>query len=169
MRIRDALAEDLPAIVDIYNATIPGRMATADLEPVTVQQRGAWFITHTPDRRPLWVAEDDGAVLGWLSLRDFYGRPAYAATAEVGVYVGAAARRRGVAATLLAWALERAPALGISTLIAVVFAHNDPSIALFLGAGFERWGLLPRVAQLDGRRVDVVLLGREVGPAATRG
>jgi len=156
-------------MVDIYNATIPGRMATADLEPVTVQQRGAWFVTHTPDRRPLWVAELHGAVAGWLSLRDFYGRPAYAATAEIGIYVADAARRRGVARTLLARAFERAPALGISTLIAVVFAHNEPSIALFCGAGFERWGLLPGVARLDERRVDVCLLGCALAQAPTRG
>jgi len=32
--IRDARAHDLPAIVAIYNAAIPGRMATADTDPV---------------------------------------------------------------------------------------------------------------------------------------
>lgn len=35
--VRDAVEADLPAIVDIYNARIPGRMATADAEPVTVE------------------------------------------------------------------------------------------------------------------------------------
>ena len=30
---------------------------------------------------------DDAPVLGWLSLRSFYGRPAYTATVEIGVYV----------------------------------------------------------------------------------
>jgi hypothetical protein len=30
MKIRDAVESDLPAIVEIYNAAIPGRMATAD-------------------------------------------------------------------------------------------------------------------------------------------
>ena len=59
MRIRDALPEDLEAIVRIYNETVPSRESTADLEPVTVRQRGAWYIAHTPERRPLWVAEDE--------------------------------------------------------------------------------------------------------------
>ena len=36
MPIRDAARSDLPQIVSIYNASIPGRMATADLVPVTV-------------------------------------------------------------------------------------------------------------------------------------
>ncbi len=161
MRIRDALSDDLPAIVQIYNSTVPGRESTADLEPVTVHQRGAWFIAHTPDRRPLWVAEDDrGATLGWCSLRDFYGRPAYAATAEIGIYVDADARRRGVGRTLLRTAIERGPALGLSTLIAVVFSHNAASVGLFEGMDFERWGSLPGVARLDDRTADVLILGR---------
>ncbi len=163
MRIRDALPVDLAAIVRIYNATIPSRESTADLEPVTVEQRGAWYIAHTPDRRPLWVAEDEsGAILGWCSLRDFYGRPAYAATAEIGIYVDAAARRRGVGGALLREAIERGPALGISTLIAVAFAHNAASVALFEGMGFTPWGRLPGVARLDDRRADVLILGRRL-------
>jgi phosphinothricin acetyltransferase len=163
MRLRDALAGDLPAIVRIYNSTISSRESTADLEPVSVQQRGAWFIAHTPDRRPLWVAEGhDGEVIAWCSLRDFYGRPAYAATAEIGIYVDASVRGTGVGRTLLRTAIDRGPALGVSTLIAVAFAHNAASVGLFTSEGFERWGLLPGVARLDDRLADVELLGRRV-------
>jgi len=43
---RAATEADLPAIVEIYNSTIPGRMVTADLEPVTVESRRAWFQAH---------------------------------------------------------------------------------------------------------------------------
>jgi phosphinothricin acetyltransferase len=166
MHIRDALPDDLAAIVRIYNSTIDSRESTADLEPVTVQQRSVWFIAHSPDRRPLWVAEDeDGRVLGWCSLRDFYGRPAYAATAEIGIYVDSAARRGGVGRTLLRRAIERGPALGVTTLLAVVFEHNAASMALFTGESFERWGLLPAVAQLDDRLADVCILGRRLPEA----
>jgi phosphinothricin acetyltransferase len=41
--IRDALPADLAQVVAIYNASIPGRMATADLAPVSVAERRAWF------------------------------------------------------------------------------------------------------------------------------
>lgn len=51
MRIRHACYADLPAIVAIYNASIPGRQATADTEPVTVAAREAWFHDHNPARR----------------------------------------------------------------------------------------------------------------------
>jgi phosphinothricin acetyltransferase len=162
---RHAQLADLPAIVEIYNTSIPGRMATADTEPVTVAAREPWFREFSPDARPLWVlAPGAGApVAGWLGLRSFYGRPAYRATVEVAVYVDPAMQRRGVARALLAHAIAAAPALGVRTLLGFVFAHNAPSMTLFGQAGFAVWGRLPRVAELDGVARDLSILGREVG------
>ena len=159
MPIRHAQPADLPAIVDIYNASIPGRMATADTSPVTVSEREGWFREFSPDRRPLWLQDDPAGIAGWLSLRSFYGRPAYHATVEVAVYVDPRRRREGVARRLLGHALGAAPALRIRTLLAFVFAHNGPSLTLFHGAGFADWGLLPRVAEIDGVERDLALLG----------
>jgi len=162
--VRHAQLPDLPDIVAIYNASIPGRMATADTAPVTVAQREAWFAEFRPESRPLWVATAPGGgrVLGWLSLRSFYGRPAYHATAEVGVYVAPEAQRQGVGGGLLAHALEAAPGLGLRTLLAFVFGHNEPSLAMFVRAGFAQWGRLPQVAELDGVERDLVILGRRL-------
>jgi phosphinothricin acetyltransferase len=164
MPIRHAAAADLPAIVAIYNEAIPGRMATADLEPVTVASRKAWFAEFDPRRRPLYVYADEATdrPIGWLSLRSFYGRPAYTETVEVGVYIAATAQQRGLGRALVAHALEAAPALGITTLLAFTFGHNVPSLALFQGAGFVSWGTLPGVAKLDGIRRDLVILGRSL-------
>lgn len=160
--LRDAEPADLARIVAIYNEAIPGRQATADTEPVAVDERAAWFREHCPDRRPLWVAEREGAIVGWLSFQDFYGRPAYAATAELSVYVTGAAQGQGVGRRLLMDAIARAPALGLAALVAFVFRHNVPSVTLFERHGFTRWGHLPRVARLDGIERDLLILGRPV-------
>ncbi len=141
-------------------------MATADVAPVTVAQRESWFRDFNAERRPLWVFDDhdEGSLEGWLSVRSFYGRAAYEATAEVGIYVAPEGRRRGIAKALLLHALEHAPGLGVHTLLAFVFSHNAPSIALFARhGGFAQWGCLPRVASLDGVERDLVILGRQVG------
>ena len=163
LTVRDAPEADLPRIVTIYNEAIPGRRATADTEPVSVDDRLEWFRAHAPARRPLWVAERDGVLVGWLSFQDFYGRPAYGATAELSVYVSGAAQRGGVGRHLLARAIERAPGLGLATLLGFVFAHNAPSVGLFERHGFARWAHLPRVARLDGVERDLLILGRRVG------
>jgi L-amino acid N-acyltransferase YncA len=154
MPIRHATASDLPEIVSIYNASIPGRMAVAE--------RKQWFADFDAARRPLWVlcADDDPTPRGWLSLRSFYGRAAYEETVEVGVYTAPDAQRRGYGSALLNHALREAPALRIRTLLAFTFGHNVPSLRLFRSAGFGDWAMLPGVARLDGIRRDLVILGR---------
>ena len=165
MGIRDAVEADLPAIVEIYNAAIPGRLATGDLEPVSVDDRRAWFREHASTGRPIWVMEAEGRIVGWLSFQSFYGRPAYRATAEVSIYVSPAQRRRGVGRQLLAEAIRSAPALGLKTLLGFIFAHNEPSLKLFESLGFRPWGHLPRVADLDGVERDLVVVGRRIAEA----
>lgn len=162
MKIRDAVETDLAEIVAIYNAAIPSRLATADLESVSVESRQVWFEQHSPSSRPIWVMEVDGAIAGWLSFRSFYGRPAYQATAEIGIYVAPAYQRCGVGRQLLSRAIERSPSLGLKTLLGLIFAHNQPSLKLFDSLGFQRWGYLPQVAELDGIERDLIIMGKRI-------
>ena len=67
-----------------------------------------------------------------------------------------------MARTLLEEAIARAPALEITAMVGLIFAHNEPSLRLFGQLGFERWGLLPRVALLDGIERDLTIVGRHV-------
>ena len=159
MNLRDADEADLPVIVEIYNSTVPSRMVTADTEPVSVESRRAWFREHDPENHPIWIAEVDGEIAGWFSCEPFRKRPAYHTTAEVSVYVAAEHRRKGIGQHLLAEAIRCAPALGLKTLSAGAFAHNEPSLELFRIFGFEPWARFPRVAELDGVERDLVVLG----------
>lgn len=160
---RDAEAADLPAIVSIYNSTIPSRLVTADTEPVTVDSRKEWFHAHEPLHHPLWVAEEErGVIAGWISFQAFYGRPAYDATAEISIYLGETFRGRGLGGAMLDYSLSRAPSLGISTVLGFIFSHNAPSLALFRRFGFEEWGVLPRIAVLDGVERGLTIVGRRV-------
>ena len=164
MIVRDALPDDLPAIVAIYNSIVPGRMVTADLEPVTVASREPWFQQHEPARRPIWVVEDAGEVVAWLSFDTFYARAAYDATVMIAIYVAESRRRTGLGRLLLARAIERAPSLGIRVLLGYIFGHNAPSLRLFEAFGFARWAQLPEVARLDGTDRDLIIVGRRVAP-----
>ena len=162
MNLRHAIEADLPAIVDIYNASIPSRIATADTEPVSVESRLAWYKQHTPSSRPLWVMELNRDVAGWLSFRSFYGRPAYHTTAEISIYVSPSYQRRGIGQQLLEQAICQSPSLGLKTLVGFIFAHNEASLQLFTKYGFQHWGYLPGVAELDGVERDLAILGRRV-------
>jgi L-amino acid N-acyltransferase YncA len=160
MKIRDATDADLPAIVAIYNTAVATRISTAQLDPVTVEERRDWIRDHSPDRHPFWVAEIEGDVAAWLTVKPFIPRCAYAGTVELSVYVGEKFRRRGIARRLLEEAISRADSLGITAMVGLIFAHNQPSLRLFEQLGFERWGFLPGVAQVDGVERDLAIMGR---------
>jgi L-amino acid N-acyltransferase YncA len=162
MTIRNATESDLPTIVAIYNAAIPTRLATADLEPVSLESRLPWFRGRVPSKRPLWVVEVDGVIAGWLSFQSFYGRPAYHATAEISIYIAPKYHRCGLGRKLLRQAIDRSPSLGLKTLIGFVFSHNEPSLKLFEEFGFQTWGHLPQIAELDSVERDLVIMGLRI-------
>ena len=183
-RHRLATLDDLPAIVAIYNSTVASREVTADTEPVTVASRIGWFHEHNPERRPLWVIEAAGEVagksevagevagrseaagepgmLGWMSYSNFYGRPAYAGTAELSIYIAEDWRGKGIGRYCLQQAIEFAPHINVHTLLGFIFGHNAASLALFGKFGFATWAHLPRVANLDGIERDLIILGKRV-------
>jgi len=161
--IRTAGIDDLPSIVAIYNDAVRQRFATADLEPVTIEQRSGWFHEHDPASLPLYVAERDGAVAGWCSLSAYRpGRAALTRTAEISYYVAAAVRRRGVGTALVRHAIEQAPRVGKHVLFGILLERNAPSIRLLTTCGLELWGRLPDAALIDGELVSHVYYGRSV-------
>lgn len=158
MLIQTATIDDLPKIVEIYNESIPDRQATADTVPIKVEDRIAWFNAHSK-QRPLWVIIENEIIMGWLSLHDFYGRPAYKKTVEISVYVSKQHQKKGLAKQLVQHCFANISELEINTILAFVFAHNIASLELFKKFGFLQWGYLPQVAELDEQQKDVVILG----------
>jgi L-amino acid N-acyltransferase YncA len=157
-----AESRDLPAIVATYNSTIPSRLVTADLEPVTVESRLEWFNKHSSQKRPLWIVKKNGSYAGWMSFSSFYGRPAYDGTAELSIYLQENFRENGLGKICLTYAMMQAPKLKISTVLGFIFGHNVPSLKLFESAGFKRWGHLPEVAKMDHELRDLIILGKKL-------
>lgn len=161
IEFKNATHDQLPTIVHIYNEIIPSRLATADLEPVSVASREAWFQAFDPTTRPLWVMQtSNGEVAGWVSLESFYGRPAYGQTAEISIYIDEAFRHHGLGQQALDHVFHQLPRLGLDNIVAFIFSHNVPSQGLFKKNGFETWGHLPNVAKMDGQLRSLDILGR---------
>ena len=170
LSIRLAAIDDLPRIVEIYNQSIAGKQATADLQPVSVADRQAWFDAHTGNR-PLVVAQTRsetssetslGEIIGWGSLSDLYARPAYHISTEISIYVAEEAKGQGVGKALVNYLIQVAPSCGVQQVVALIFAHNTPSLAMFEKLGFETWGKFKQVCDMKGFIADVVILGKSV-------
>jgi L-amino acid N-acyltransferase YncA len=154
MFVRHARPGDLGRVVAILNQS-------SDF-PVALDQRRNWFHERDPARRPLWVAEVDGEVAGWLAVDDFYGRIGYDATVQIAAYVDRRVRDTGIGTALLQHCIERAPASGVATILSFIRADNLVPLRVCAEYGFERWGHLPGVAR-DG---DVVIMGLRVAGAS---
>ncbi|SNT70576.1 GNAT family N-acetyltransferase [Psychrobacter sp. LV10R520-6] len=182
--VQRAGIEDLSAILAIYNQSIAGKQATANLVPVTTEERAAWFDDHLNNpSRPIYVIktintifESDQSdqsvqidqtkpsptIIAWGSFSDLYERIAYHISSEISVYLHQDYQGRGLGSLLTRWMLTQAPSLGIKNVVALVFAHNQPSLGLFYKLGFEQWGYMPQVCDMQGFIADVVMLGKTI-------
>ena len=158
MQIRIAEINDLAAIVNIYNSTIPSRMVTADTQSVSVSEKLDWF-NNFQEPRPIWVAIENKKVIAWLSFKSFYGRPAYAGTIEIAIYIDEQFRAKGIGKTILQFAMAAAKERNIHTLLAYIFEHNLPSIQFFQKNGFVNYGVLPEIAIMDQKHYSLGIYG----------
>ena len=158
----NAQQNDLAKIVSTYNSTVASRLVTADLDPVSIESKQAWFDAHSIDCRPLWIIEFDGTYAGWMSFNSFYGRPAYDGTVEVSIYLEESARGKGLGKACLQKAFEACTELHIKTLLGFIFDHNEPSLQLFYKMGFEKWAHLPKIANMIDAERGLIILGKRV-------
>ena len=162
IEFRIAEQQDLEKIVATYNSTVASRLVTADLEPVSVESKQAWFDAHDALKRPLWLVTIDTTYAGWMSFNSFYGRPAYDGTVEVSIYIEEWARGRGSGKMCLDKAFAVAPELHIKTLLGFIFDHNEPSLNLFYRMGFEKWAHLPNIADMGDAERGLIILGKRL-------
>lgn len=159
IHFRNAISEDLPSIVAIYNSTIKLNYVTADQQPWTIQGQESWLLNRNMNTRPVWIAEKNGSIVGWASLKDFYGRPAYSITAEVSVYIAEEHRGEGLGKNFIDYIQSQAHQLGLENLLAFIFEENAGSLQLFKSKGFEEWGRLPETAKHPTGYQTLIILG----------
>lgn len=173
--VQRASERDLPEILAIYNQSIAGKQATANLVPVTCEERAEWFDEHLNSAtRPIYVVRSvikategseqtkSSPMVAWGSFSDLYARMAYHISTEISIYLHEGHQGKGLGSSLTRWMMTQAPSLGIRNIIALVFAHNQPSLGLFRKLDFEQWGYMPEVCDMEGFIADVVMLGKAV-------
>jgi L-amino acid N-acyltransferase YncA len=147
-------ADDWPAVRAIYEEGIATGHGTFETVAPTWAE---WDAARLPHSRLVARGE---AVLGWAALSAVSKRACYAGVAEVGIYVAASARGRGVGRALLEALIESAESNGIWTLQGATIAENAASLALQEKCGFRVIGRRERIAKLSGAWRDTILTER---------
>jgi len=154
LRIERMTPDDWPDVRAIYKEGIATGLATFE---TAVPSWKAWDSARLPHSR---LVAREGVTLGWAALSPVSPRACYAGVAEVGVYVAASARGRGVGRALLEAVIESSEQHGIWTLQGATIAENAASLALQARCGFRVIGRREQIAKLQGVWRDTVLTER---------
>jgi L-amino acid N-acyltransferase YncA len=158
MNIREAIEDDLPQLLSIYNDIILHTTAVYDYEPHTVEMRKQWFETKKQQGFPVYVAEEDEKIFGFSSIGPFRAWAAYKYSVENSVYVAAEARGKGIGKLLIPPLIEAAKRLQLHTIIASVDATNEVSLGLHKSFGFEEVAHFKQVGWKFERWLDLKFL-----------
>ena len=138
--IRIARADDAPAMAAIYAPIVRQTHISFETEPPDgaemARRLQATLATH-----PWLAAQSGGAVIGYAYARAHRARAAYRWSVDVTIYLGEAARRRGVGRALYLALFELLRRQGFRSAFAGVALPNDASVGLHEALGFEPVGV----------------------------
>ena len=156
--VRPDKENDLPQILDIYNDIILNTTAVYYYEPHTIEMRKKWFEARQRDGFPIFVAEENGNILGISSIGAFREHAAYKYCVENTVHVASHARGKGIGKLLMPPIINAAIQLGMHTIVAAIDATNEISLRLHKSFGFEEAAHFKEVGFKFGRWLDLKFL-----------
>ena len=170
IRVRDANADDLPAMLAIYNEVVANSTAIYSFQPSTLDERREWFRVRSGGGWPVLAAVRGDELLGYASFAEFRGAwPGYLHSVEHSVYVRADCRHQGVGRALVQALLPIAAAMDKQVMIGGIDAANEASLRLHERLGFERVAHFREVGRKFGRWLDLVFVQRFIdAPGAQR-
>ena len=161
-RIRDAVQDDLAAIVAIYNHYVVHTVATFDLTPVRVDERQAWFAqfaSHSRHRMLVATGPADD-LLGYAYSGPLRPRAAYDRSVETSIYLRPDAIGQGLGTRLYGNLLDGLALTDVHRCYGVITWPNPDSIRLHERLGFREVGRLTECGHKFDQWWDVVWMER---------
>ena len=153
--IRKMTEADSFRVLEIYRMGIDTRNATFETE---VPSWNKWNNNHLHHSRFVYV--DQKKVLGWVALSSVSKRSAYQGVAEISIYIDLDYIARGIGSKLMEKLISSSEESGIWTINSSVFPENIATLRLHEKYGFRIVGIKEKVAKLDGKWRNTVLLER---------
>jgi phosphinothricin acetyltransferase len=156
IRVRTARRSDLPRLTEIYNHYVLHTPVTFDIEAYTLERRSTWFQQFASyGRYRLFVAEEEGHVLGYAGTTRFRPKAAYDTTVETTIYCAPDSVGKGVGGMLYSALFAAIAQCDIRSIVAGYTLPNPASEALHRRFGFELVGIFHENGRKFGRYWDV--------------
>jgi phosphinothricin acetyltransferase len=165
---RPCFQQDLEYVQLIYGHHVLTGTGTFEIDPPSLEEMTSRW-SHIVERGwPFVVASppsDLTRVMGFAYATQFRDRAAYSTTFEVSVYAAPTTLRQGAGALMLSDVLTTLRGDGAREVLAFIGdSANAASIGLHRKLGFGHVGTLQSVGEKFGRRLDVVVMQRSIGP-----
>lgn len=152
--VRPGRASDAAALNAIHNHWVEHSIAVFDERPSTLAEREEWLARYR-DTGPhrLFVAEQDGAVVGFASSQTFRTHPAFRECVETSVMLAPETRGRGLGTLLYRTLFDALRGERIHRVYAGIALPNPASCALHERFGFERIAVYDEYALKHGQYI----------------
>jgi L-amino acid N-acyltransferase YncA len=162
--IREAVAEDLPHIREIYNHYVLNSTVTFDERPMTIVALRRKFASVQKLGFPYIVAvSPSGQILGYAYVYPWKEKAAYRFTVENSIYLGPASTGKGLGKVLLGELITRSKAAGIKEIIAVIADKGaEGSIKIHKDFGFKDIGHMGKVGFKFGRWLGTYMMQKSL-------
>jgi phosphinothricin acetyltransferase len=155
--IRAAELADATDLAALWNPWISATIATFNAQVKTVANMVA-MISERKLGYGFWVAESDGAIVGFATYSQFRAGVGYAKSMEHTIVLDATAHGRGIGRALMAVVERDAMAKGAHAMIAGVAGENAAGSDFHAKLGYEIVATLPQVGYKFDRFHDLIVM-----------
>lgn len=163
LSLRDAVAEDAPAIANLYAHYVENSNSTFEELPPKADEMASRIKSVQSAGYPWRVAILDNTINGYAYASQHKARSAYRFTVENSVYVAPDHQRRGIGRALMDDIIIQCTKLGFREMMAVIGdSTNNGSINLHKELDFVHIGIAHGIGLKFGRSLDVVYMQRSL-------
>ena len=157
--IKEAQAQDIGQICDIYAASVASETASWEYDAPSVAEMKSRYNAIKNDNFPYFVAKLGGKVLGFAYANHYRTRIGYRFCVEDSIYIDDAYKGHGIGKALLVALIDDCRKRGFKQMIAVIGdSENKASIALHEKCGFVHIGTLPEIGYKFDKWLDSVIM-----------
>ncbi len=153
--IREMNYTDGPRILEIYKMGLESGNATFETEVPSWKEWDSKYLQHSR-----FVFTENEEILGWIAITPVSARKVYAGVAELSVYIDNSFHGKGIGSELMEKMIVSSEAHGIWTLFSSVFPENKATLRLHEKFGFRIIGSREKIAKLDDKWRDTIILER---------